>query len=179
MRLFRDPMDGDIPVAPDRVSQQAEIEYLRIRSDTALARKDAELRRLRAEVECLEIIKQRFEAIVENVPCWLFASAADGTITFMNNGFARFTGRPVGEALGHGWLNFVHPADIDEVRAALGKALVTGISRGATMRLLSHDGSYRVFRSTGTAVRDGNGKIIEWYGSLVQAGTAEEGFSII
>ena len=40
------------------------VDHVRIRSEAALTRKESEIRRLRAEVECLQIIKQRFESIV-------------------------------------------------------------------------------------------------------------------
>lgn len=146
---------------------RAALEHLRIRTEAVLARKDGELRRLRAEVECLQIIKQRFEAVVDNVPSWLFACGSNGAVTYMNNSFARFTGHPVEEALGNGWLRFVHPDDVDAVRAALGQALATGISRGVSMRIRSEDGSYGLFHASGSAVRDGHGKLIEWYGMLI------------
>lgn len=144
------------------------IDYHAVRAATALSRMEGEMRRLRAELSCLQIIKQRFEAIVDNVPCWLFSCGSNGAVTFMNNGFARYTGEPPSAALGDGWIDFVHPEDADAVRKALGRALTTGVSVGATLRVRSASGEYGRFVATGSAVRDGNGKIVEWYGSLSQ-----------
>ena len=35
------------------------------------------------------------------------------------------------------------------------------------MRMLQRDGAYATFSATGAAVRDGNGKFLEWYGMLI------------
>lgn len=164
--LETEPCHGSDAAFDGGAGERAQLNHKIMCAEVALQRRNAELSRLRAEVECLQIIKQRFEAIVDNVPTWLFACGSDGAVTFMNNGFARYTGHPVSAALGNGWLDFVHPDDVRSVRSALGSALVTGISRGVSLRVLGGDGSYAVYHATGTAVRDGNGKIIEWYGSL-------------
>jgi PAS domain S-box-containing protein len=145
---------------------RAELDHVRMCSEAAIARRENELTRLRAEIACLEIIKHRFEAIVDNVPNWLFACSPEGKVVFMNSGFTRFTGEPPEAALGDGWLSFVHPDDAQPVRRALAEAMATGISRGVTMRVRSKTGDYHHHLATGSAVRDGNGRVIEWYGSL-------------
>jgi PAS domain S-box-containing protein len=155
------------PSAATAEALRAELDHVRICSEAAIARRENELVRLRAEIACLEIIKYRFEAIVDNVPNWLFACSPAGKVVFMNSGFTRFTGEPPEAALGDGWLSFVHPDDAQPVRRALAEAMTTGISRGVTMRVRSKTGEYRQHLATGSAVRDGNGRIVEWYGSLV------------
>ena len=143
------------------------VDHVRIRSETALARKEGEIRRLRAEVECLQIIKQRFESIVDTVPVIIFACNSKGEVTYINNSFTRLTGCLPEEALGHGWQSFAHPDDVETVKSALALAIQSGIPRGATMRMRPPGGEYVTFGSTGTAVRDGHGKFLEWYGMLI------------
>ena len=119
---------GFSPGAEEMDFARRAIDHVRVRSEAALARKESELRRLRAEVECMQIIKQRFESIVDTVPCIIFACNSKGDVTYINGSFTRLTGCPAEDALG---------------------------------------GDYVTFSATGTAVRDGNGKFLEWYGMLI------------
>lgn len=162
-------MEHTKPVADPAMPSQMSMEYLRTRAEAAIARRDSEISRLRAEIECLRIIEQRFEALVEQAPIWLFACGSDGAVTFMNSGFTRFTGKPAEAALGAGWLDFVHPGDIKAVRKAIGTALTTGVAEPVTMRVRAADGSYARYVAHGNAVRDRNKKIVEWYGALSPA----------
>ena len=143
------------------------VDHVRVRSEAALARKESEVRRLRAEVECLQIIKQRFESIVDTVPVIIFACNSKGEVTYINNSFTRLTGCPSEDALGVGWQSFTHPDDVAIVKSALALAIQSGTPRGAIMRMRPPGGEYVTFSATGTAVRDGNGKFLEWYGMLI------------
>lgn len=144
------------------------VEHERIRSQVALARSEGEIRRLRAEVECLQIVQQRFESIVDTVPCIIFACNAKGDLTYINNSFTRLTGRPPDTAYGDGWQSFTHPDDVAEAKRALGEAIQSGIVRGVNLRMRAHgEDSYLKFSATGAAVRDRQGKFLEWYGMLI------------
>ncbi|WP_374599107.1 PAS domain-containing protein [Sphingosinicella sp.] len=143
------------------------VDHVRVRSEAALARKEGEIRRLRAEVECLQIIKQRFESIVDTVPVIIFACNSKGDVTYINSSFTRLTGCPPEDALGAGWQSFTHPDDVEIVKSALALAIQSGVPRGSLMRMRPPGGEYVMFSATGTAVRDGNGKFLEWYGMLI------------
>ena len=143
------------------------VDHVRVRSEAALARKEGEIRRLRAEVECLQIIKQRFESIVDTVPVIIFACNSKGDVTYINNSFTRLTGCPPEDALGAGWQSFTHTDDVEIVKTALALAIQSGVPRGSLMRMRPPGGEYVMFSATGTAVRDGTGKFLEWYGMLV------------
>jgi len=143
------------------------VDHVRIRSEAALARKEGEIRRLRAEVECLQIVKQRFESIVDTVPVIIFACNSKGDVTYIKNRFKRLTGFSLENELGAGWKSFTHPDDVEIVKTALALAIQSGTPRGAIMRMRPPGGDYVAFGATGTAVRDGNGKFLEWYGMLI------------
>lgn len=143
------------------------VDHVRVRSEASLARKEGEIRRLRAEVECLQIIKQRFESIVDTVPVIIFACNSKGDVTYINSSFTRLTGCPPEDALGAGWQSFTHPDDVEIVKSALALAIQSGVPRGSLMRMRPPGGEYVMFSATGTAVRDGNGKFLEWYGMLI------------
>lgn len=158
---------GFSPGAEELDFARRAIDHVRVRSEAALARKESELRRLRAEVECMQIIKQRFESIVDTVPCIIFACNSKGDVTYINGSFTRLTGCPAEDALGDGWQGFTHPDDVETVKQALALAIRSGVPRGAVMRMRRPGGDYVTFSATGTAVRDGNGKFLEWYGMLI------------
>ncbi len=167
-----EPLPEDV-IHGDPALHQRQLADHKLMFETAIARRDAEIRRYRAEIECLRIIKQRFEAIVDNVPCFLYAIDRNGKITFVSKSFSTFTGRPESDALGDGWMNFVHPDDVASVREALMHAIQTGISKGVPFRIRSASGRYGRFYGVGSPVRDANGKLIEWYGSLSTVDVAE------
>nr|WP_243451683.1 PAS domain-containing protein [Sphingosinicella soli] len=115
----------------------------------------------------MQIIKQRFESIVDTVPCVIFACNAKGEVTYINGSFTRLTGCPPEDALEGGWQTFTHPDDVAQVKDALALAVQTGVARGATMRIRAPGKAYVTFGATGAAVRDSQGKFLEWYGVLI------------
>ena len=66
-----------------------------------------------------------------------------------------------------GWRRVVHPDDYDRVAARWRNCLRTGDPYETEHRLRGSDGVYRWFRNSGSASRDADGRITQWYGTTL------------
>ena len=84
-----------------------------------------------------------FRAAVNDAPIMLWIADPQGHVAFVNRGWLDFTGRPLSQELGRGWLAGVHPADRD----LLSKGWREGIRARAPFtieyRARHADGQYR------------------------------------
>jgi diguanylate cyclase (GGDEF)-like protein/PAS domain S-box-containing protein len=92
-------------------------------------------------------------------------SDAEGNILYIGPSWAEAIGHPLEDLLGHGWLQFVHPDDAARLKQARRETLASGASYECEYRIRMADGSYRWFRSSAGARRNGDGAIILWYGT--------------
>lgn len=120
-------------------------------------RKDAE-RRLAAS-------ERRFRAYVENASEILYALTLDGRFQYVSPSWEAKLGHPIDEVIGRSYADYIHPDDRELCRRVL-----AGIHKGeraqqnVEYRILHKDGQYRWHASSGTAVRDEEGKILYFFG---------------
>ena len=53
----------------------------------------------------------------------IWSSTSTGEITYASPEWTIFTGQPTSEALGEGWLNYLHPEDVDRTKTSFFEAL--------------------------------------------------------
>src|SRR6266436_6141987 len=135
-----------------------------------LRRKLSEARRhqRRAE-EALRESEHQLRQIIESaVPGMLWVTGPDGEVTRVNQRTLDFTGaRSVEDLLNLGWKEFVHPEDFPKTADAFFHAIQTGESYENLQRVRRVDGEYRCHHVRAEPLRDGKGRIIEWYGLSV------------
>ncbi len=103
---------------------------------------------------------------VELSPLIPWVEDADGNTLEVSPRWFELTGRPVEESLGTGWVEALHPDDLEATQAPWQEALRTGQPYEVEHRVRVADGSYRWFRSRASARRNDNGEIIRWYGTV-------------
>jgi PAS domain S-box-containing protein len=122
--------------------------------------------RRRAE-EALRESEYKLRQIIETVPSLLWSVGPNGEQTQLNQRALDYIGVRYEDLLRLGWTNFVHPDDLSETANAFNQAIQTGTSFQAVHRLRRADGEYFWHHARGEPLRDGQGRVIQWYGLTV------------
>ncbi|HEV3142374.1 MAG TPA: response regulator [Gemmataceae bacterium] len=107
------------------------------------------LREVRMEHQVAES-EQRFRAMADHAPVFIFVRDPDGSLTFTNQTWLNFSGRNLEQNLGGGWLNSIHPEDQDRCRNTIRVAVRDRLPYQAEFRVRRADGEYRWLLSSGT-----------------------------
>jgi len=98
-----------------------------------------------------------------NAATWV--AAPDGKITDVSE-WTALTGQTADAAKGDGWLDAVHPDDVERVSAAWQTAVAHGSVYNSNYRLRCADGQYRWFNARGTPTFDESGDPQHWVGMM-------------
>ncbi len=110
--------------------------------------------------------EERFRFMAETLPLKIFTADAGGKITYFNPQWSEFTGKSMKVLMRDGVRMFMHPEDAQSSMQTWMAALKTGTPLQNEQRLLRHDGQYRRHVSFARPMRDNNGRIISWFGSM-------------
>ena len=113
----------------------------------------------------LRASESRFRALVTCPGPVVFRTAVDGAILDAP-GWEALTGQPPEQHLGWGWLDSVHPQDVVGSVAAWTSSLRSGEPTYMDYRLRDRTGAWRWVSGYGAPVRDADGRIIEWMGTV-------------
>ncbi|QJU58911.1 EAL domain-containing protein [Sphingomonas sp. AP4-R1] len=122
-------------------------------------------KRRAAELELREN-EEHYRHTVELAPQIAWTASPNGLIEEVSPRWADATGGDPAMAVGVGWIDRLHPEDIQPTLDAWGGALDTGDPVDVEYRLRTSAGHYRWFRARATARRDDDGAIVRWYGTL-------------
>lgn len=130
--------------------RQAEEERIRL-----LAREEEEIKEREA----------RWRFMAESMPQKIFTAQPNGDIDYFNQQWMEFTGLSFEQIKDWGWIQFVHPDDIDENIRRWQHSLDTGEPFYFEHRFRRADGVYRWHVSRVIPMRDAEGTITMWIGS--------------
>jgi PAS domain S-box-containing protein len=108
----------------------------------------------------------RFRTIAEAVPSFLFETDARGSNIWTSDGWCRFTGQTKEEVAGHGWADALHPDDRVKNIEKWKQCMHDGVPFESRQRLRHFDGRYAWVIAKSLPVRDKNGVIDRWVGSV-------------
>jgi PAS domain S-box-containing protein len=115
----------------------------------------------------LQASEARFRTMAETIPVQVWTAKPDGLLDFVTERTADYFGRSVSELLASGWLDIVHPDDVERVVTRWRQSLDTGDPYEVEFRLLSGDGQYRWHLVRADAMRGDGGEIVQWFGCTV------------
>ncbi len=115
-----------------------------------------------------ELIKSRqhFQSIIQAIPSFTFEGDAFGNNTFASEQWYNYTGMTPEQTRGYGWSDAIHPDDAETVAKRWSESMKTGKMFNSKHRLRGKNGNYRWFMARSLPVRNPEGKIIHWMGSL-------------
>jgi PAS domain S-box-containing protein len=109
---------------------------------------------------------RKLEALTVSAPVAIFHMLPDGACTYVNPEWGAITGFALGDALGMGWVNAVHPDDRGLVQSRWNAAVAAQRDFEIAARVVRPDGQMRWVIARATMVRDALGKP-EYIGTLV------------
>lgn len=105
--------------------------------------------------------------ILETMPHIAFRSNPEGLATYYNNRYFEYTGLSPDEALGMGWKPTIHPDMVEEVSQSWIQAVHKEEEFSKSfMMLRASDKNYRWHMCRAVALKDRNGNLKEWIGTL-------------
>ena len=99
--------------------------------------------------EALRESEASFRELADTAPAMMWTTGTDGLITFVNQGWLRFTGTTFQEEMGESWALGVHPDDAESMLASWEEALAERRSWEGEYRLKHHTGEYRWIHDRG------------------------------
>jgi len=87
--------------------------------------------------------EERFRLMANAAPVLIWMAGVDKLCTYFNQGWLEFTGRPLEAELGNGWVEGVHPDDVEKCIDTYTNAFDRREQFRMEYRLRRHDGEYR------------------------------------
>ncbi len=106
----------------------------------------------------------RFRELADTTPALMWMTDAEGDVTFVNEGWLRFTGRTRIEEMGDTFASSAHPEDRAALLSAWREAFAGRSEFRFEYRLMHHDGTYRWVLEVGTP-RYAQGEFVGYVGT--------------
>jgi PAS domain S-box-containing protein len=108
--------------------------------------------------------EERFRRLADAMPQIVYVTNANGQLTFINQQWKNYTGRH--SATAEDVTLSVHPEDVPMLAEGWERARKSGEDYTTEFRLRSaSEGTYRWFLTRSVAIKDEQGRIVQWYGT--------------
>lgn len=111
--------------------------------------------------------ESRFRNMADFAPVMMWITDEEGHCSYLNRSWFTFTGQSAETALGHGWLEAVHPAEREQTKQAFLKATGEQSSFRIEYRLRRADGEYHWCLDAAAPRYDAAGKFVGFIGSVI------------
>jgi PAS domain S-box-containing protein len=109
---------------------------------------------------------RRYRTIAKLSPVGIFETDAAGHCVYANPECCRLIGQKLGQLKGRGWMNFLHPLDVERVAAAWTRAIAGGQRYQSEHRLRRGDGHIVWVLSQAVPERGNDGELLGFIGTL-------------
>ena len=111
--------------------------------------------------------EQRFRDVSDTAPVMIWVAAPDKSCTYVNKPWIDFKGSTLEKELGNGWLEGIHPDDVENCREAFSSSVDARRRFETEYRLLRHDGEYRWIYDSGVPRFSPDGVFLGFIGSCI------------
>ncbi len=140
----------------DRIAAELEIRQAREQLESLVAERTAQLQASEA----------KWRSLVEDLPQFVWSANSYGVSDYVSAQWAEYSGVPVSELLGAGWLDTVHPDDRARALESWQAVCEKGDRHDLEYRIRAKDGTYRWFMARATPLRDRDGgPVKQWLGT--------------
>jgi len=118
--------------------------------------------------EQLRASELSLRTMIETIPGMLWSATPDGALDYCNARVLDYTGLPQEQMKGAGWMKTIHPDDANRMARAWALCVENGDHFQFEFRCLrASDGMYRWCVSSALPLRAPGGRILKWYGTVV------------
>lgn len=128
------------------------------------------LRDVSARRDHERMLREREDAllrVLDVAPAMVWTSDAQGHTQYLSPRLLEYTGMAADDALGHGWLAYVHPEDRERLRALAASGVANPVEFTTEYRIRRADGAYRWFQDHGVPRRSAGGAFEGFIGCCV------------
>ncbi len=115
----------------------------------------------------LRASERSLRELTETIPQMLWSAEEDGTMNYCNQRTLDYTGLSAEEVRGSGWLTAVHPDDVEKATRAWLDSVTSGEAFQCEFRFRRTPDGYRWCISNAVPLRDVEGKVIRWFGTVI------------
>lgn len=109
---------------------------------------------------------EHMQALMEALPHIFWTATPKGAITHTNSRWDAYMGNHFGPSKGLGWTKYVHPEDLPHVVEIWKRHILSGSAKDEIYRFSRKDGQYRWQNVIGIPVKNEEGEIVEWVGTI-------------
>ncbi|MBD2361749.1 response regulator [Anabaena minutissima FACHB-250] len=117
----------------------------------------------------LEVLRQseeRYRYLAEAIPQLVWTSDANGETDYFNQNWSKYTGLTLEQSRGSGWINALHPDDVNRAyKVWLDAVKIGDVYENEYRFKRAIDGSYRWQLARGLPLKDQQGNIVKWFGT--------------
>jgi two-component system sensor kinase FixL len=112
-------------------------------------------------------VNERFRQTVDSVPMLVSVSDSEKRGVYFNTQWRSFTGHSLGELLGEGWINDVHPEDRRHCIDVFERAFNAREKFSLEYRLRKHDGQYHYVLDAGAPEFSDDGRLLGYVSTAI------------
>lgn len=124
--------------------------------------------------EALSSSEQELRLLVDTIPTLVWTAGPEGDIEYVNKRVLEYLGATLDEIIGNGWVEKVHPDEVAYKTNTWLANLESGTAHDAVCRFRGADGQYRSFAVRGEPLRAGDGRVLRWYGVMIDIDAAAQ-----
>jgi PAS domain S-box-containing protein len=111
----------------------------------------------------------RLSQMIETIPAMVWRATAEGALDYCNARVVEYTGFSREDVMGIGWTQIIHPDDVEQVVRTWKSCVANGTPYQMECRLFrAADRKYRWFMTSALPLRNPQGRIVNWYGTVVE-----------
>ena len=132
--------------------------------------------------EALRESAERYRALADNGQALIWTSGLDKKCNYFNIPWLTFTGKPLEDEVGDGWVNGVHPDDLADCIAVYVNSFDRREKFSMNYRIRHNSGEYRWIQDDGTPRYNSKGEFIGYIGhclDITDRKRAEEALSTV
>jgi len=123
----------------------------------------------------MDLDQNQYQIIVESSPNMIWRSGLDASCNYFNVTWLKFTGKTMAQEVGNGWVDGVHPEDVERCVKIYLEAFAKQESFEMDYRLKRHDGIYRWINDRGVPFYVGDHQFAGYIGSCMDVTEKVEG----